>query len=200
MSKYYILDYEVSNNDYYAEKVDLSDLDIGNLATEGISLKDKDFKIILEKKTVKGRILNVRNMIGNLYSFPIVSQPIADILLQHCPNEIELFEVKMNMPKKFKYYFVNVLNIIDDCIDLEKSVYELIMPERPDIIIFKYLEKLVLNNQKIDNNIFRIKQLRTKIILSEFLKDKIQALEMEEIIFLPTEKYQQGMYNKKNGD
>ncbi len=32
-------------------------------------------------------------MVGNLYSLPIISQPIADILMKFCQNEIELFDV-----------------------------------------------------------------------------------------------------------
>ena len=98
--------------------------------------------------------MDVRNSIENLYGFPVVSEPIADVLLQHCPDEIELFEVKVAMPKQSKYYFVNVLTLIDNCIDLEQSVFELILPERPDILIFKYLEKLVLDTQKINQSIF----------------------------------------------
>jgi hypothetical protein len=197
MNKYYILDFEVSNNDYFAEKVDLSNLEIQNLYIEGVSLKDKNFEIILKKKSVKGRTLDVRNMIPNLYGFPIISQPIADVLLDHCPKEIELFEVKVNMSKKSKYYFLNILTRIDNCIDLKKSVYEFIMPERPDILIFKYLEKLVLDTEKINQDIFRIHSFATIIIVSELLKKKIEALGMKEIVFLPTEKYQQDMFMKK---
>ena len=197
MSKYYILDYEVTNNDYYAERGELSNLEVQSLMYDGVSLKDKHFSIVLKKLTVKGRKLDVRNMIGNLYSLPIVSQPIADILSWHCPNEIELFEVKVNMPAKEKYYFVNVLNTLADCIDIEKSVFEFILPERPDIILFNYLEKMVLKTEKINHHIFRLKPISTKIVVSEWLKDKIQELGMAEIVFEPTEAYQTGMYMKK---
>jgi hypothetical protein len=104
------------------------------------------------------------------------------------------------MPKQTTYYFVNILTLFINCIDLEKSVYKLILPERPDILIFRYLEKLVLDTQKINHHIFRIKSLRTDIIISEFLKNKIQELKLQEITFQPTEEYQSNMWSKKNDD
>lgn len=137
MSNYYFFDHTVSTNEYFAEKMAVSEEEVSDLYVDGVSLKNKDFSITLKKLTIPRVKLTVRNMIANAYGFPIVSQAIADVLLAYCSGELELFEVKVNMPVSTKYYFLNILNRIEDCIDLEKSVYEFIMPERPDILIFK---------------------------------------------------------------
>ncbi|MGO8609428.1 imm11 family protein, partial [Rhizobium johnstonii] len=79
---------------------------------------------------------NVHNMIGNLYSLPIISQQIVDVLMKNCQDEIELFDVKIDMKVSLKFYFLNILNIID-CIDLEKSVYTLFSP---NVLVFKTIE------------------------------------------------------------
>lgn len=197
MKNYYFLNYIVSTNEYFAEKVDLSDEAVSDLYLDGVSLKDKNFTVTLKKLSIPRVKLTVRNMIGNLYGFFIVSQPIADVFKAHCPDEIELFEVKVDMPVNSKYYLVNILNRKEDYIDLEKSVYEFILPERPDILIFQYLEKLVLNTENINHDVFRISSFPNSILVSESLKEKLEALGIEEFKFQPTEEYQDGMYNKK---
>ncbi len=180
MNKFYVLDFKVFDNDYYAIKGELSDEGIFDLSVDGVSLKNKDISIFLKKH--KG---SVRNMIGNLYSLPIISEPIADVLMKNCPKEIELFEVKVDMKVNFGYYFLNILNVID-CINLEKSVYTLFAP---DVLVFKTIDKLVFNTDKIDKDIFRIKGVRTKIIISEKIKQEIQALKFEEIELISTDEY-----------
>jgi hypothetical protein len=197
MSNYYFLNNIVSTNEYFAERVDLSDETVSDLYLDGVSLKDKSFTITLKKLSIPRVKLTVRNIIANAYGFVIVSQPIADVLKVHCAGEIELFEVKVDMPVKVKYYLINILNLKEDYIDLEKSVYEFILPERPDILIFKYLEKLVLHTEKINHDIFRIKSFSNNILVSETLKEKLEELGMEEIGFQSTEEYQKGMYSKK---
>ncbi len=180
MSKYYVLDFEVYNDDYYAIKGEFSDESIFDLFVDGVSLKNKEFSILFKKN--KG---NVRNMIGNLYSLPIISEPIADILLRNCPIEIELFEVKVDVKTTFKYYFLNILNVVE-CIDLEKSVYSLFAPE---VLVFKTIDRMVFDTDKINKDVFRIKGLRTKMIISEKIKKEIQALNFEEIKLISIDDY-----------
>lgn len=172
MNKFYVLDFKVFENDYYAVKGELSDEEALDVFVDGVSLKNKDVSIVLKKH--KG---NARNMIGNLYSLPVISEPIADVLMKNCPDEIELFEVKIDMKISSRYYFVNILNIVD-CIDLEKSVYTLFTP---NALVFKTIDKLVFATEKINKDIFRIKGVRTKIIISEKIKGEIEALNFEEI-------------------
>ena len=180
MNKFYVLDFKVFDTDYYAIKGEISDEEISDLSVDGVSLKNKDVSIILKK--YKG---NVRNMIGNLYSLPIISELIADVLIKNCQNEIELFDVKIDMKNNLKFYFLNILNIID-CINLEKSVYTLFTP---NALVFKTIDKLAFNTEKIDKDIFRIKGVRTKIIISEKLKQEIQALKFEEIRLTPIDEF-----------
>jgi hypothetical protein len=180
MNKFYVLDFKVFDKDYYAEKVSVSHADITELSIEGISLIDS--KIEIELKKNKGE---VRNYIGNLYSLPIVSELIAKTIMNHNFNDIELIEVKVNMKTDLKYYFLNILNVID-CIDLEKSIYKLYVPE---IILFDSINKLVIDTAKIKNDIFRIKGVLYKIIVSERLKIELENLNLDEIEFMPIEDF-----------
>ena len=77
-----------------------------------------DKKIEIELKKNKGR---VKNYIENLYGLPIVSELIAETIMNDNFNDIELIEVKVNMKTDLKYYLLNILNVFD-CIDLEKSI------------------------------------------------------------------------------
>lgn len=180
MNKFYVLDFKVFDTDYYAIKGEISDEEISDLSVDGVSLKNKDISIVLKKH--KG---NVRNMVGNLYSLPIISEPIAGVLIKNCQNEIELFDVKIDMKINLKFYFLNILNIID-CINLEKSVYTLFTPTA---LVFKTIDKLAFNTEKIDKDIFRITGVRTKIIISEKIKQEIQALKFEEIRLTPIDEF-----------
>lgn len=180
MNEYYVLDFNVFDSDYYAIKGEVSDKEISSLSVGGVSLKNKDISIVLKKH--KGK---VRNMIGNLYSLPIISDLVADVLIKNCQNEIELFDVKIEMKVNHKYYFLNILNVID-CIDLEKSVYTLFSP---NVLVFKTIDKLVFNEEKIDKDIFRIKGVRTNIIISEKIKQEILALNLEEIKLTPINQF-----------
>lgn len=180
MNKFYVLDFKVFDKDYYAEKVSVSHTDITELSIEGISLIDKKIEIDLKKN--KGK---VRNYIGNLYSLPIVSELIAKTIMNDNFNDIELIEVKVNMKTDLKYYFLNILNVID-CIDLEKSIYKLYIP---DIILFDSIDRLVIDTTKIKNDIFRIKGLLYKIIVSEKLKNELENLNLDEIEFMPIEDF-----------
>lgn len=180
MNKFYILDFKVFENDYYAIKGEISDEEISDLSVDGVSLKNRDVNIVLKKH--KG---NVHNMIGNLYSLPIISQQIADVLMKNCQDEIELFDVKIDMKVSFKFYFLNILNIID-CTDLERSDYTLFSP---NVLVFKTIEKLAFDTEKINKDIFRIKGVRTKIIISEKIKQEIEALKFEEIELPPIDEF-----------
>lgn len=172
MNKFYVLDFKVFDNDYYAIKGEMSDEEISDLSVDGVSLKNRDVNIVLKKH--KG---NVRNMIGNLYSLPIISKSVADVLVKNCADEIELFEVKIDMKVSTSYYFLNILNIIN-CIDLENSVYRL---NTPDVLVFKTIDKLAFDTEKMNKDIFRIKGVRTRIIVSEKIKQEIEALGFDEI-------------------
>lgn len=55
--------------------------------------------------------------------------------------------------------------------------------------MFKTIEKLAFDTEKINKDIFRIKGVRTKIIISEKIKQKIQALKFEEIELNPIDEF-----------
>jgi hypothetical protein len=46
-------------------------------------------------------------MVDILYSLPIISKPIADVLMRIYQNEIELFDVEIDMKINLKFYFLN---------------------------------------------------------------------------------------------
>lgn len=190
MNKYYILKSVVENEDYFAEKGNTSEEDIYRESVSGISLKNKNVKIELKKN--KGK---VQNNIENLYGIPIISELISNILLNTCPNEIELFEVKVNMSTNLKYYFLNILDNLD-AINLLESVLVEIIPETK---VFSEIEKLVLDDFKVSSRqIFRLKHFRAEIVISQDLKNRLEELKISDFKFIPIEefKYKAGTLNR----
>lgn len=178
MSNYYILKFVVSDNDYVAERVNFSNEEINSLKFRGVSLKDKDFRITLKKN--RG---NVRNTISNLFGFPVVSQVVADVLSEHCPGEIELFEAEVEKKLTSKYYYVNILENLD-AIDFHASEYTEIIPGTK---VLSEIKKLILDDSKTESrNIFRLKNFKTEIIVSEILKTSLEKLQFSEFQFIAT--------------
>lgn len=178
MSNYYILKCVVGDTDYYAEKVTISGPEIAKSRFKGSSLKGKDF--VMQLKSNKG---NVQNIVANAYNFPILSQVIADIVLQHCPDEVELFEVEIEKKVTQKYYFANILDNLD-AFDFQESKYTEIIPGTQ---VLSAIEKLVLDTSGLKGrNIFRLKAFKTEIIVSETLKNKLDALQLPELKCIAT--------------
>lgn len=190
MSKYFILKSVVGNEDYFAENVITSEEDIYRQSVSGQSLKIKGVEIELKKN--KGK---VKNNIENSFGIPIISELISNILLRSCPDEIELFEVKVNMPTNLKYYFLNILANID-AINFQESVLVEIIPETK---VFSEVGKLILDDFKIQSRqIFRLKHFSAEIVISQDLKNKLEQLKISEFKFIPIEefKYKAGTLNK----
>ena len=137
----------------------------------------------------------VQNNIENSFGIPIISELISNILLNTCPNEIELFEVKVNMPTNMKYYFLNILDNLD-AINLQESVLVEIIPETK---VFSEVEKLVLDDFKVSTRqIFRLKHFRAEIVISQDLKNRLEELKISDFKFIPIEefKYKAGTLNR----
>lgn len=190
MNKYYILKSVVENEDYFAEKVNVSENGIYKKSLSGISLKSKNLKIELKKG--KGK---VKNNIENSFGIHVISELISNSLLETCNNEIELFEVDINMPTNSKYYFLNILENID-AINFQKSLLVEIIPETK---VFSEVKRLILDDSKVGSRqIFRLKQFRDEIIIAQDLKNRLEELKLAELKFIPIEefKYKAGTLNK----
>ena len=190
MNKYYILNSEVENKDYFAEKATTSEEDIYIKSVSGLSLKNKNIKIELKKG--KGK---VKNNIENALGIPIISELISNSLLESCHNEIELFEVDVKVPTNSKFYFLNILDNIDAINFQESLLVEII----PDTKILSEVEKLVLDDFKIGSRqIFRLTHFSAKIIISQDLKNKLEELKLSEFKFIPVEefRYKAGTLNR----
>lgn len=163
MNDFYILDFVVTTNAYIAKKVTLTDMYVYDRYADGVSLKEKNFEIILHKG--RGELLH---FVNNLYGLPIVSEEITNILLEYCKNEVETYPVKLMKNEKLQYSFINILNLVD-AIDFEESDCETMDPN------IKLLEKLVLFEDKIsERNIFRLQGLKLQIVISNKLKNSLE--------------------------
>jgi hypothetical protein len=190
MNKYYVLKSIVENEDYFAEKVNISENGIYRESLSGVSLKSKNIKIELKKS--KGK---VKNNIENSLGIPIISELISNRLLELCLNEIELFEVDVNMLTNSKYYFLNILDNIDAINFQESLLVEII----PDTKVLSEVERLILDDFKIGSRqIFRLKHFNAEIIISQDLKNSLAELQLSEFKFIPIEefKYKAGSLNK----
>lgn len=181
MSRYYILNSKIENDSYFAEKGKISDQEIIKLYNRGVSLKDKNIEISLYKN--RGNILH---FIDNLFSLPIVSEVIVEILKGHCVNEIEYFPVKVNMKTNLNYFFINILNNVS-AIDYDKSQY---VELAPDTKVLEEINKLVLDDTQVANrHVFRLNGFKLVIFISEKLKNKLEELNLQELEFVPVEEY-----------
>ena len=190
MNKYYVLKSLVDNEDYFAEKVNISEKGIYRESLSGVSLKSKNIKIELKKG--KGK---VKNNIENSLGIPIISELVSNSLLETCHNEIELYEVDVNMPTNSKYYFLNILDNID-AINFKDSLFVEIIP---DTKVLSEVERLILDDFKIcSRQIFRLKHFNSEIIISQDLKNSLSKLQLSEFKFIPIEefKYKAGTLNR----
>lgn len=190
MNKYYVLKSIVDNEDYFAEKVNISENGIYRESLSGVSLKSKNIKIELKKG--KGK---VKNNIENSLGIPIISELVSNSLLETCHNEIELYEVDVNMPTNSKYYFLNILDNID-AINFKDSLFVEIIP---DTKVLSEVERFILDDFKIGSRqIFRLKHFNSEIIISQDLKNSLSKLQLSEFKFIPIEefKYKAGTLNR----
>jgi len=182
MNKYYILDFRIERDSYFAENGKISDQKIIKLRNKGHSLREENINISFLKN--EGKLLH---QIDNLFSLPVVSQTILNVLLQHCANEVEFYQVKLNFETKLNYYFINILDNID-AIDYEKSKY---VELASGIKILKELSKLVLIDEVASKRgIFRLKGFRLRIIVSNKVKEELAKLNLQELQFVPVEDFQ----------
>lgn len=187
MNQYYILKVNIKKSDYFGHNGDLSNDKIIKLSKEGVSLTNYDIDISLYDS--KGEL---RDYIDNCFSIPIVSERLADIFKSYTKSELEFYEVSMNRKNIGKYYFINILNMID-AIDYENSVYEEYLPGSK---VFRGIEKLLLYDKSINHlNIFRLTGFNLRIVISEQIKNEISKLNIDEIEIIPVNEYKW-----KNGD
>lgn len=115
------------------------------------------------------------DVIFNYDDFLIVSEKIKLILEEHSGSSFEFFQISI-LDKKGRvdersYYMANLLEVID-CVDMEKSEYDMdpLAPSQVDQFM-----RLVLNESKIDpeKGIFRLKDKTDLIIINHTLARKI---------------------------
>lgn len=104
----------------------------------------------------------------------LVSEKLKSILESHKVN-CEYFAVaildKNGRRIDKKYFIVNVLDVVD-CIDIEKSSFEMNCINKDQVL---YFDKLVLDVSKVpeDKSIFRLKDKTDQVIINHMLARKL---------------------------
>ena len=178
---FYILNLTVTEKSYFAEKGKLSDNQIEEEFAQGISFKKSDIEISLYKN--RG---NVRHIIDNLFSLPIVSSLIMDVIKEKAEGFVEFYPVKVNMPTDLKFYFMNILQNID-AFDYKLSKYDEYVK---GLKVLKKIDKLVIKDKEVGNrHIFRLEGFKLEIVISQDLKNDLKKLNLEELEFIPLDEF-----------
>ena len=111
----------------------------------------------------------------------------------NCLNSVgetnyQLLPIKV-LPEEKPYYILNTLNIID-CVDREKSKYELWKEEdnRPDRLgDFRGFDKMVLDRSQVPNGIhfFRVKGWRIVAVATKEFIEKLQENDVKGFSLIP---------------
>jgi len=172
---YYILKFNVENSDYYAEKMDIGNLNSTDLL-DGIRINPTELKISLS-----GTRGTVADYIGNVYGLDIVSEDIRDLFVEFGEDFVECYPVTPKRKTDKTFWFIHVLDNVD-CFDFEKSVYE---EYGSGTKVISKIDKLVLNEHCDSRHFFRIKDFDFEIVVSEAFKQAAESRNFEVMKFIP---------------
>ena len=187
MQKYYRLDWTTNEKkNIFLEDFKASEK-IDEKGDEGITLANEEFPSVKfkNKKGVKADIL-----VG-ASTFPVVSEKFKDVMADFANDLVflEFIPIRFtNLTGKDKlpnYYFLNILENIP-CFDWDKSIYTRypkdIFPEHQHLV--RKIEKLVINRKRIEErNIFRMKEKRIPVYISQYLKEVIEQRNLIGMVF-----------------
>lgn len=187
--RYFVLEFEVKSDGYYAERLPLKDSRLSESMFSGLPFQGFDTDLELPK----GRG-NLQDFLPNVQGFTIVSEPVKNLFLEFGGDYVEAFQIEINRRTEQEYFLINILGNID-CIDLERSEYELYAPE---VLVLRKIFKLVLDENKIGGrHIFRVKNLRKEIVVSEQLKLAIEQANIDKATFTRVEDYTKDLTKSK---
>lgn len=173
---YYLFQTHVGAGEFYPEHVDVNDQKLLTDIFNGKRIVLKDATISFPKS--RGKIMS---FIDNVHSLFVLNQELKEVIERREPSFLQIFPVEIKRKVSSPYYYIKILENID-CIDDDLSIYSEYIAGAG---IFWKLDKLELDLEKISNrNIFRIERLKTRIFVSEVLKEEIEDLDLEGISFI----------------
>jgi len=179
--KHYILKFIVQSNDYWAEKMTVSDSAVTTNHLDGTRYNNPDLNISLlgTRGTLSGYI-------GNLYGLDIVSEEIKELFTEYGKDFVECYKVGLQRKSAKQFYFINILDNIY-CFDFENSVYE---EYGAGSRIIRNIDRLVLNEERISGrHFFRISELPFEIIVSEAFKLAMEDRGIDIVKFTPVDAF-----------
>jgi hypothetical protein len=159
---------------------------------EAISLKEhfkEPVAFYMDKDLEDARLCY--DVLDNRWSLLLISERMMNAIKDSDCGKVEFLPVKIidqrNKPIKVPYYIVNTLESVD-YIDENKSTlrYSRLIAEDINIV-----HKLELDMPRIPENrdIFRTKKFSLVYIVSQRLKNKLEQLGLEGLVFVPTDEY-----------
>jgi len=196
---YYIFDFKLLTGGYFAERMEVLengtvfDQSVLSLLREGVPLQSRNLAITYPKTRGK-----VGHVLDGVFSFRTVSDTILDVLRAFCTeDDLEAIPVTIKRKTDHRYFFINVLHKLDAIDQQQSELTELI----PGIGVYNSIERLVLHPDTIgDCPIFRLRNPSTWIIISAPLKEALEALKLEELIFRPVDTFKWSLSGGIEGD
>lgn len=113
------------------------------------------------------------------FTVPVLSKTAKDLLEPYISNYVQMFP--LNTGKLGKYYFLNIINVLD-CLDKEKSVIQYLPSSE---VIYKINQWYFNKVLTIENSRFFIiqNQIGERIYINEEIKNMIEEHQLKGFIF-----------------
>ena len=182
---YYFLEFLPNNDSYVAEDWKMFRLSRDFLAThekfEGKRLDLTHFEVVLPR--ARGTLLEY---LDNLKLMLILREDVVEVLGNFSAEHIEIYPVAVDRKNPSSYFYVHTLNNVDAVDDDASGV---VCPI-PNLRIYSEIKHLKLVKAKVaERHLFRLSTFKTKLVVSEELKQALEQLPLEITNFVPCEGY-----------
>lgn len=149
-------------------------------------------KIVVSVKRKK-ELIEGYGAIPNSSGSPIIREDVLELCKDLFRDQVQAFDVELHTANEIlnNYKLLNVLNILEDCINFEESIYSYYDKEK----MFKWFDYMVLKDNCLGNlNIARISEGK-KTIVSKTVKDLFKKYKVKGVDICTPEEHYASIYN-----
>lgn len=186
MEEFFIIKRHTAEQEIFVEEYDDPN-EYGKHFASGSPINEAETKT---KLFFKQKSYRKPDYLGGILSFPVVSSRFKNLLVNYDSNNLEFHTVDLICKKTDEidssYSFMNILNNVP-CFDWEASEYE-VSPLAPTVILG--VNKLVVNSAATQGRpIFRMKEIRSIILVNLKLRQAIERESLTGIRFMNLDEY-----------
>lgn len=182
-------------NEYPATRIGAYNEDISPdrfLFRKGKYITEPLSKIVMSVNRKKELIQNY-GVIPNNSGSPVIRKDVLELCKDLFKDQVQVFDLELHTANEIlhNYKLLNVLNILEDGINFEESVYRYIDKEQ----MFKRFQYMVLKDNCLENlNIARINETM-KTIVSGTVKDLFKKHKIKGVDICTPEEHYASIYN-----